>query len=93
MCRAGWRPEWADVAGLDNGKKAYHSQRGGLETREHRRWWAPGRGADLMQPLVPRARRTQVLPGQGRGVVLYRDRVAPCRPMAQPATETVAAFK
>ncbi|KAJ8396417.1 hypothetical protein AAFF_G00017230 [Aldrovandia affinis] len=51
---AGKRPDWVDVAALDNGRKAYHSQQGGLKTREHRRWRAPGRGADLMQPLVAR---------------------------------------
>ncbi|KAJ8385055.1 hypothetical protein AAFF_G00195850 [Aldrovandia affinis] len=61
---AGRRSEWADVAALYAEMKAYHSQRGGLEVRGgvlYRRWWAPSRGADLMQLLVPRALRSQVL--------------------------------
>ncbi|KAJ8403689.1 hypothetical protein AAFF_G00350150 [Aldrovandia affinis] len=59
---AGKRPEWADVVALDTETKAFHSQWGGLETRDgvlYRRWRAPGRGADLMQLLVPRSLRTQ----------------------------------
>ncbi|KAJ8404434.1 hypothetical protein AAFF_G00337010 [Aldrovandia affinis] len=87
---AGKRTKWADVAALDNETKAYHSQRGGLEMWEHRRWRAPGRWADLMRLLVPRARRTQVLPGRGQEVVLYEDRLTLYQPMAQPAAETAA---
>ncbi|KAJ8409979.1 hypothetical protein AAFF_G00210200 [Aldrovandia affinis] len=64
MCRVGWRPEWADVATLDTETRAYHSQWASLEARDgvlYWRWRAPGRGADLLQLLVPRTLRTQVL--------------------------------
>ncbi|KAJ8385464.1 hypothetical protein AAFF_G00185600 [Aldrovandia affinis] len=60
---AGKRPEWADVAALDTETRAYHSQWASLEARDgvlYRQWWAPGRGADLLQLLVPRALWTQV---------------------------------
>ncbi|KAJ8389541.1 hypothetical protein AAFF_G00119310 [Aldrovandia affinis] len=53
---AGRRPEWADVATLDTEPRAYHSQWGSLEARDsvsYQRWRAPGRGADLLQLLVP----------------------------------------
>ncbi|KAJ8371916.1 hypothetical protein AAFF_G00298680 [Aldrovandia affinis] len=60
---AGKRPEWADVAALDTETRAYHYQWDSLEAQDgvlYRRWRAPGRGADLLQLLVPRAFRTQV---------------------------------
>ncbi|KAJ8385779.1 hypothetical protein AAFF_G00182230 [Aldrovandia affinis] len=61
---AGKRLEWADVATLDTETRAYHSQWASLEARDgvlYRRWWAPDRGANLLQLLVPHALRTPVL--------------------------------
>ncbi|KAJ8372268.1 hypothetical protein AAFF_G00291230 [Aldrovandia affinis] len=55
---------WVDAAALYAETKAYLSQWGGLEVRGgvfYRRWRVSGRGADLMQLLVPRALQTQVL--------------------------------
>ncbi|KAJ8358059.1 hypothetical protein AAFF_G00040200 [Aldrovandia affinis] len=54
---AGKRPEWADVAALDTETRAYHSQWASLEAWDgvlYRRWRALGRGAHLLQLLVPR---------------------------------------
>lgn len=61
---AGQRPEWKEVSALGPEVKAYHSQWGNFELHGGvvcRRWQAPGRGADLLQLLVPHTLRTQVL--------------------------------
>ena len=61
---AGRRPEWAEVSALGPELKAYHSQWGNLESQGellYRRWQAPARGGDILQLLVPRALRSQVL--------------------------------
>lgn len=61
---AGQRPEWAVVSALGPEVKAYHSQWGNFEFHDgvvYRRWRAPERGRDLVQLLVPRTLRPQVL--------------------------------
>lgn len=60
----GRRPEWTEVSAHGPEVKAYQSQWGNLELHDglvHRRWKAPGRGSDLLQLLVPRELRQQVL--------------------------------
>ncbi|KAJ8401903.1 hypothetical protein AAFF_G00374840 [Aldrovandia affinis] len=61
---AGKRPEWADVAALDTEMRAYHSQWASLEARDgvlYQRWWASGRGADLLQLLDLSSSDTRLL--------------------------------
>jgi len=61
---AGRQPAWARVSAAGPEVKAYHAQGGNLELHDgvaHRRWQAPGRGTDLLQLLVPRLLRPQVL--------------------------------
>ena len=62
--KAGQRPRWEEVSALGPEVKTYHSQWGNFEVHDgvmYRRWQAPGRGNDLLQLLVPRALRPQVL--------------------------------
>ncbi|KAL4004005.1 hypothetical protein ACER0C_003718 [Sarotherodon galilaeus] len=61
---AAQRPDWTEVSGQEPEVKAYYSQHNNLETHDgllYRRWRAPGQGRDLLQLLVPRALRSQVL--------------------------------
>lgn len=61
---AGQRPGWQEVSALGPELKAFHSQWGNFELHDgvmYRRWQAPGRGTDLLQLLVPRKLRAQVL--------------------------------
>ncbi|XP_025754447.1 uncharacterized protein LOC112842363 [Oreochromis niloticus] len=58
------RPGWTGVSGRGPEVKAYYSQYNNLETHDsllYRRWRAPGQGRDLLQLLVPRSLRSQVL--------------------------------
>lgn len=58
------RPDWAEVSGLGPEVKSYYSQWGNFEVHDqilYRRWQAPGRGNDLLQLLVPKSLRPQVL--------------------------------
>jgi len=60
----GRQPPWAEVSAAGPEVKAYHAQWGNLELHDgvaHRRWQAPGRGTELLQLLVPRLLRPQVL--------------------------------
>ncbi|KAM6968624.1 retrovirus-related Pol polyprotein from transposon 412 [Tautogolabrus adspersus] len=60
----GGRPEWTDVSPQGPEVKSYHSQWGNIELHDnllYRRWQAPRQGRDLLQLLVPRSLRTQVL--------------------------------
>uniref|UniRef100_A0A7N8WJS6 Gypsy retrotransposon integrase-like protein 1 n=1 Tax=Mastacembelus armatus TaxID=205130 RepID=A0A7N8WJS6_9TELE len=57
-------PDWKTIAAEGPEVKVLHSQWNNLECHEgvrHRRWHAPGRGTDLLQLLVPRALRAEVL--------------------------------
>ncbi|CAI5646298.1 unnamed protein product [Oreochromis niloticus] len=61
---AAQRPDWTGVSGQEPEVKAYYSQYNNLETHDgllYRRWRAPGQGRDLLQLLVPRSLRSQVL--------------------------------
>ncbi|CAI5661243.1 unnamed protein product [Oreochromis niloticus] len=61
---AAQRPDWMGVSGQEPEVKAYYSQHNNLETHDgllYRRWRAPGQGRDLLQLLVPRSLRWQVL--------------------------------
>ncbi|XP_042073272.1 uncharacterized protein LOC121813519 [Haplochromis burtoni] len=61
---AAQRPAWTGVSGQEPEVKAYYSQHNNLETHDgllYRRWRAPGQGRDLLQLLVPRSLRSQVL--------------------------------
>ncbi|CAI5669130.1 unnamed protein product [Oreochromis niloticus] len=58
------RPGWTGVSGQGPEVKAYYSQYNTLETHDgllYRRWRATGQGRDLLQLLVPRTLRSQVL--------------------------------
>ncbi|CAI5637006.1 unnamed protein product [Oreochromis niloticus] len=58
------RPGWTGVSGQGPEVKAYYSQYNNLETHDgllYWRWRAPGQGRDLLQLLVPRTLRSQVL--------------------------------
>uniref|UniRef100_A0A669BLT9 Gypsy retrotransposon integrase-like protein 1 n=1 Tax=Oreochromis niloticus TaxID=8128 RepID=A0A669BLT9_ORENI len=57
-------PRLDGVSGQEPEVKAYYSQYNNLETHDghlYRRWRAPGQGRDLLQLLVPRSLRSQVL--------------------------------
>lgn len=57
-------PNWIGASGQGPEVKAYHSQWGNLELHDglvYRRWWASGKGRDLLELLVPCSLRPQVL--------------------------------
>ncbi|KAJ8412040.1 hypothetical protein AAFF_G00143070 [Aldrovandia affinis] len=61
---AGQPPQWAEVSAEGPKLKVYYDQWRSFELWDglaYRRWQAPGLGNDLLQLLVPRALRTQVL--------------------------------
>ncbi|KAJ8388781.1 hypothetical protein AAFF_G00130140 [Aldrovandia affinis] len=55
----------------------------GVSPKLRSRWRGPGEVLQWLREVVHRVR----MPGRGREVVLHQDRLAPYRPLAQPAAE------